>query len=74
MVQQGLPQYLGPLELLAGPQRIEAGWHEMEVHWALRDYFVARSVAAGLLWIYRERLAGAGGQEKAHWYLHGIFA
>ncbi len=74
VVQQGLPQYQGPLELLAGHQRIEAGWYEVEAHWALRDYFVARSAAAGLLWIYRERLAGAGGQEKAHWYLHGIFA
>ena len=29
---------------------------------ALRDYFLARSEQAGLLWIYRERLAGQGGR------------
>ncbi len=81
-VRDQQPLYLGPLTLLAGPQRIEAGW------WgggdcALRDYFLARSELAGLLWIYRERLAGhsaAQGRETsdpvtdAAWYLHGLFA
>jgi protein ImuB len=69
------PHYQGPLTLLAGPQRLESGW------WgggdlALRDYFVARSVQAGLLWIYRERLRGSGTQADVvpAWYLHGIFA
>ena len=69
------PQYAGALTLLIGPQRLEAGW------WgggdcALRDYFVARSEQFGLLWIYRERLAGSGaaGQAVAEWYLHGLFA
>jgi protein ImuB len=62
------------LTLLAGPQRIESGW------WGggdlvLRDYFVARSAQAGLLWIYRERLPGAqAAQSRSDWYLHGIFA
>jgi protein ImuB len=71
---QQLPQYQGPLTLLAGPQRIESGW------WGggdlvLRDYFVARSAQAGLLWIYRERLPGAqAAQSRSDWYLHGIFA
>lgn len=73
-VQQGQPQHLGPLTLLAGPQRVEAGWYETEAHWALRDYFVARSAVVGLVWIYRERLAGPGGQDTAHWFLHGVFA
>ena len=77
-LRQQQPQYQGPLTLLAGPQRIEAGW------WgggdlALRDYFVARSAQAGLLWIYRERLPRTGGAETAEepggsWYLHGLFA
>ncbi|MEO8545389.1 MAG: DNA polymerase Y family protein [Burkholderiaceae bacterium] len=43
---------------------------------ALRDYFLARSTQAGLLWIYRERLTAArvGGDPSAgHWYLHGVF-
>ncbi len=56
----------GPLTLLAGPQRVEAGWwgvgDDMGVGsaLALRDYFLARSAHMGLLWIYRERLGGQG--------------
>ncbi len=76
-VQQQQPQYHGPLTLLAGPQRLETGWLEGEV--ALRDYFVARSAQAGMLWIYRERLAAAGQKNTSanpslRWYLHGLFA
>lgn len=73
-VHQQLPHYLGPLTLLAGPQRLESGW------WgggdmALRDYFVARSSQSGLLWIFRERLSGADpAQPSDAWYLHGLFA
>jgi protein ImuB len=67
-LQQGSPCYHGPLTLLLGPQRLETGW--LEGVPALRDYFVARSAQAGLLWIYRERL----GPQRAHWYLHGLFA
>jgi protein ImuB len=73
--KQHCPQYHGPLTLLAGPQRLETGWLEGEP--ALRDYFVARSTQAGLVWIYRERLA-EGGQKKTsaelRWFLHGLFA
>ena len=73
-VHQQLPHYLGPLTLLAGPQRLESGW------WgggdlALRDYFVACSTKSGLLWIYRERLGGEdAAQPSDKWYLHGLFA
>lgn len=67
------PHYPGPLTLLAGPQRLEAGgWGGTDC--ALRDYFLARSEQAGLLWIYRERLAGPGPDADANWYLHGLFA
>jgi protein ImuB len=71
------PQYHGALTLLAGPQRLETGWLEGEP--ALRDYFVAHSAQAGLVWIYRERLAQAGqkhstAQPLLRWYLHGLFA
>jgi protein ImuB len=62
------PHYQGPLTLLAGPQRLEAGWFDAP---ALRDYFVARSEQMGLLWIYRERLGGRDGSDN--WYLHGSF-
>lgn len=72
-VQQGCPQYQGPLTLLAGPQRLESGWLEGDAACALRDYFVARSVHAGLVWIYRERLGGPG-HAVPGWYLHGLFA
>ena len=64
-----VPHHEGPLELLAGPERIETGWWDSDE--IARDYFVARSPAQSLLWIYRERRppeAGTG------WYLHGIFA
>jgi protein ImuB len=43
---------------------------------ALRDYFLARSAQAGLLWIYRERLMTArvdGDKPVGQWYLHGVF-
>jgi protein ImuB len=39
----------------------------------LRDYFLARSEQAGLLWIYRERLSGPGADAAPNWYLHGLF-
>ena len=69
------PLYQGPLTLLAGPQRLEAGWWGTS-DCALRDYFLARSEQAQLLWIYRERLKGPGGRLDAapDWYLHGLFA
>lgn len=71
-VQHNSPQYQGPLSLLAGPQRLEAGWWEGD-NCALRDYFLARNAQSDLLWIYRERLAGQGRQADANWYLHGFF-
>ena len=44
----------------------------------LRDYFIARSPQAGLVWIYRERprnlaqdLASSG---QFDWYLQGLYA
>lgn len=69
-VRQGSPYYHGPLELVAGPQRLESGWLEGVA--ALRDYFVARSGAAGLVWIYRERQPATVASHSA-WFLHGLF-
>jgi protein ImuB len=83
---QGQPQYEGgPLALVAGPQRLEAGWLDGPAHCAIRDYYVARSVVAGLVWVYCERLGGAkqkadeaparqAQQAQTCWYLHGLFA
>jgi len=54
----------GALELLIGPERIEAGWWDGED--MARDYFIARARDAALFWVYRH----PGGA----WYLHGLFA
>jgi len=69
------PDYQGPLMLLAGPHRVEGGWWHRDAadattHHVERDYWVALSARAGVLWIYQQRLAG----DAVAWYLHGIFA
>ena len=56
------------MSLLAGPERIEVGWWEKAEDLTIRDYFIAESTYAGLLWIYRERVA-----EDIGWFLHGIY-
>lgn len=74
-VQGHRPQYQGPLALLVGPQRLEAsGWSGQGgeadgLAPAMRDYFIARSEQAGLLWVFRQRL-----DTQAAWFLHGRFA
>ena len=83
-VRQDRPLYQGPLTLLVGPQRLEAGWWGTASPAAttvtLRDYFLARSAQAGLLWIYRERLTASrpladppSERSGSHWYLQGVF-
>jgi protein ImuB len=88
-VQGNRPCHHGLLRLLAGPHRFEAGWwsgtgsddgdpaHSC-AGLALRDYFVAHNDVAGLVWVFRERLApvpdGAQAAARPHrWFLHGIF-
>jgi protein ImuB len=80
-VQAERPWYEGPLVLLVGPQRLEtSGWHGLQPGQGavrpseppvMRDYFIARSEQAGLLWIFRERLPR---QQAGGWFLHGLFA
>ncbi|MBK9028249.1 MAG: DNA polymerase Y family protein [Propionivibrio sp.] len=67
---QGRPYRCGPLTLLAGPERIEAGWWDTRASRrdVRRDYFIARSVDARWLWIYREC------QAPGRWFLQGFFA
>jgi protein ImuB len=91
------PVYQGPLQLMAGPERIETGWWPEDTQGAgsdqaahsdltLRDYFIASSELAGLLWVYRQRtglLRTSAKQaaeaavnllpEQVRWYLHGIY-
>lgn len=68
------PLYQGPLRLLAGPHRIEAGWWDTRFDAPLeaRDHHLASSPEAGLLWVYRERHAPQDGHSP--WFLHGFFA
>jgi protein ImuB len=67
------PFYQGPLQLLTRARRIESNWWEPgDKEAVLRDYFIARSASAGLLWIYRERLSAE--QDRAQWFLHGLYA
>jgi protein ImuB len=73
-VRQHVPQYGGPLRRLARLYRVETGWWEGGVP-ALRDYFIAHSPQAGLVWVYRERPApGAAPAGEFRWYLQGLYA
>ncbi len=72
------PIYQGPLALLSGPHRVEGGWWHrlpdgeggMRAQTVVRDYWVALSRHAGVLWIFQTRLSN----EKTAWYLQGVFA
>lgn len=58
-----------PLQLLSGPERVEAGWWDHEL--AERDYFIAQDGQGALLWLYRARLPSA---QSSGWFLQGRFA
>lgn len=79
-VHDGHPWYQGRLQSLVGPQRIEAGWwgdgaRDAGGHPALRDYYVAESPEAGLLWVFRERPSGCfAASDAVRWFLQGIYA
>lgn len=71
------PLYQGPLQLLIGPHRVEGGWWDRTVidgkattRHVARDYWVALSEHAGVLWVFQTRLAA----EEGAWFLHGVFA
>lgn len=74
-VQDNRPLYQGPLVMLAGPERLESGWWSLlsaaeaeGEELSLRDYYVAQSPHAGLLWVYRRRSAG-----EPAWFLQGMY-
>ena len=74
----GRPYRQGPLQLLAGPERIESGWWDRgettgeenieAVGDIRRDYFIARAPDNSWLWIFRDVRAPGG------WFLHGHFS
>ena len=57
-----------PLQLLSGPERIEAGWWDAGL--AERDYFIAETTEGALVWVYRARLPLSG---EEGWFLHGRY-
>ncbi len=70
------PHYQGPLQLLLGPDRIEGGWWHRSGSGAearalnvQRDYWLALSPHAGVLWVFQQRLA----RDQTAWFLHGFF-
>ncbi|MFT3956022.1 MAG: DNA polymerase Y family protein [Piscinibacter sp.] len=68
--REGRPLLAGrELQLLSGPERIEAGWWDHAL--AERDYFIAEAAEGALVWLYRARLPGG---EGSGWFLHGRFA
>lgn len=72
LVRDHRPLYGGELVLLLGPQRVEGGWWDRvgdgDRH-VVRDYWVALSAEAGVVWVFQTRLG-----EAPAWYLHGHFA
>ncbi len=68
------PVYQGPLQLLSRPHRVEAaGWWDSDTACpAYRNYFIARSVGAGLLWIYSEMPLHR--EARSRWFLQGFYA
>ncbi|HAX20920.1 MAG TPA: DNA polymerase [Hydrogenophaga sp.] len=74
LVRANRPYYQGELQLLAGPQRVEGGWWDRDeaagqIRNVVRDYWVAQSAHAGVLWVFQTRL-----EEAPAWFLHGVFA
>lgn len=63
------PWWHSPLRLLAGPERIEAGWWDGAL--VQRDYFIAEDETHTLYWIFRERLSADS--RRRGWFLHGRF-
>lgn len=66
ITHEGQPSLQGGLDLLAGPERIEAGWWDGEE--VARDYYVAANPHGETYWIYREH------RDPGAWYLHGVFS
>lgn len=53
------------LRLVAGPERIEAGWWRGQA--TRRDYFIAQNAQAVRYWVFHDLDTGG-------WFLHGCFA
>ena len=80
-VQANRPQWHGPLQLRAGPYRLESGWWDAagdaQAGLAERDYFVAYNAVVGHVWIYRERVRSEHlmgmTSSPASWFAQGMY-
>ena len=75
-VHGNVPHYGGPLRRLVRLYRVETGWWEEGLP-ARRDYYIARSEEAGLVWIYREHpvsVESLARSQASHWFLQGLYA
>ncbi|MEX8195149.1 Y-family DNA polymerase [Comamonas guangdongensis] len=75
-VQANRPHWHGPLQLRAGPYRLESGWWDGTEALAVRDYFVAYNEVVGHVWIYRERSRSqllAAAPSPASWFAQGVY-
>ena len=66
LLPQPQPVADNDITLLAGPERIEAGWWDGKS--VQRDYYIARNGTGSVLWVYRQH------RGVLRWYMHGIFA
>lgn len=76
--RDGHPFYRGPLRRLIGPQKLATGWWGDSRHGGqpmVRDYYIAQSPEAGLLWVFRERRTALFADDEApRWFLQGLYA
>jgi protein ImuB len=66
LLPQAKPIADSDIALIAGPERIEAGWWDGKS--VRRDYYVARNGKGSVLWIYRQH------HGALQWYIHGLFS
>jgi len=64
-IQKDRPFYGSPLKIIAGPERVEAGWWDDQL--VVRDYYKAQGSDGSYYWIYLER------ESNARWFLHGLY-
>jgi len=70
LIRSNRPWYGSALRIVAGPERVEAGWWNGG---ASRDYYVAQDDAGALMWIYLERLSSTAEGGERRYFLHGLF-
>ena len=63
------PWYTSALRIVAGPERIEAGWWSQT---EARDYYIMEDENHTLYWLFRER-ASLESDEEPRFHLHGLF-